>query len=480
MLQIQPTPDDAIAGKVFSKAGYCYDCYEKQLKIDKLTEEVGSLKTRLSALEKKAAWIENPHVPSSKEVFAKAKPKPTEKKKPGLKKGHPGFKRKSIDHNELHRFEQIAMPECCPDCNNKLQLRTYDERRIIDLVERQIETVIYEIAKGHCVHCHKNHKSPLPALPKALIGNQLLAEAAIMAYVDQIPVSKITAMFGHSIHDGTLFQSFYRVADLLKPAMEDLKYDYRRNLYRHADETGWKTDGKSGYAWIFCTNDTSIFQFEDTRSASVARAILGRDPLPGFLTVDRYAGYNKMPCVLQYCYAHLLRDLKALGKSEPLNQAVQTFCSQLYSALSTAMKLQMATDLDDVQYYESAKITKEQIESIVLKRSEHAGILKIQNIFRNQSARLYHWVSDRGVCSHNNFGERTLRGTVVARKTSYGSKSARGRESRSILMSVLNTAKQRFGGDRNQLVSWFRQVLDKFVSEPKLESQAYLPPIPDD
>ena len=65
---------------------------------------------------------------------------------------------------------------------------------------------------------------------------------------------------------------------------------------KHADETGWRTDGNSGYAWIFCSNDTTIFQFKNTRGSSVARAIFGEEELFGVLVVDRYAGYNKIKC----------------------------------------------------------------------------------------------------------------------------------------------------------------------------------------
>ena len=42
--------------------------------------------------------------------------------------------------------------------------------------------------------------------------------------------------------------------------------------------------------------------------------ILGKKKLSGVLVVDRYAAYNKAPCDLQYCYAHLLRDVKDLEK----------------------------------------------------------------------------------------------------------------------------------------------------------------------
>jgi hypothetical protein len=68
---------------------------------------------------------------------------------------------------------------------------------------------------------------------------------------------------------------------------------------KHADETGWRTDGRNGYSWLFCTPQISIFRFRNSRSAAVAKEVFGDTPLPGVLVVDRYNGYNKMPSKIQ-------------------------------------------------------------------------------------------------------------------------------------------------------------------------------------
>ena len=472
---IEPQLTENLSEKYFSSKGHCFPCREKQIKIDKLTEQVESLRARLTTLEKKAAWIENPHVPSSKEVFPAAQSSLETKKKPGLKKGHEAYCRKPVDYNEPHRFEKISMPECCPDCGDKLYIKAYEERKLTDVIERKVENIILEIAKGHCKSCHKNYSTPISCLPKSLLGNQLLAESAVLAYFDHIPLGKIIKIFGSSINNGTLCHSLYRAAELLRPAFENLKLDYRNSLYRHADETGWRTDGASCYAWFFCTPETTVFNFSDTRSANVVRNILGTDNLSGFLTVDRYNGYNQVRCNLQYCFAHLLREAIALEKEFPLSKPAIKFSKDLSHLLSESMKLQKNDLLDDLKYYESAKDLSEQIKTLILKRSRHLGILRIQGIFRDNAYRLYHWVDDRQVSNHNNFAERSIRGTVIARKTSYGSKSAKGRDARSILMSILYTANQRFGSDRDKLVRWFKETLDLLAVSKDAGPEIYLP-----
>jgi len=107
---------------------------------------------------------------------------------------------------------------------------------------------------------------------------------------------------------------------------------YRRAPVKHADETTWRNDGGNGYAWLFATKDMSLFRFRPTRSASVAREVFGPKRLKGVLLVDRYAGYNKAPCKIQYCYAHLLRDVQDLEKEFPDQPEVAAFVRPLVVA----------------------------------------------------------------------------------------------------------------------------------------------------
>ena len=65
---------------------------------------------------------------------------------------------------------------------------------------------------------------------------------------------------------------------------------YRLAPLKQADETGWRTDGHNGYAWLFCTETVSLFRFRRSRSAQVAHQVLGQERLRGVLVVDRYQG----------------------------------------------------------------------------------------------------------------------------------------------------------------------------------------------
>lgn len=101
----------------------------------------------------------------------------------------------------------------------------------------------------------------------------------------------------------------------------------------------------------------SIFSFKDTRSASVPKGVFGEERLPGVLVVDRYNGYNKLPVKIQYCYAHLLRDLEKLEKDFP-EEEVKSFTGTLIPLMAEAMHLN-AESIPDEEYYRKAEKIKE-------------------------------------------------------------------------------------------------------------------------
>ena len=200
--------------------------------------------------------------------------------------------------------------------------------------------------------------------------------------------------------------------------------------------------------------------FRLTRSASVPREVFGNQPLPGVLVVDRYNGYNQVPCKLQYCYAHLMREVEDLAKEFPDNAEVSLFTATLIPSLASAMHLR-SLPITDEDYYRQAAALQHAIVSISEQPAQHLGIRHIQDIFRDHANRLYHWVDNRTVPSDNNRSERELRPTVIARKVSFGSQSEAGAKTREIMMSLLHTLKKR----QPLAEDYFKSVLDRLACD---------------
>jgi transposase len=334
-------------------------------------------------------------------------------------------------------------------------------RTIIEVDPVRKEVVRYELEPCDCRHCDRTFTArPARVFAKGLFGHRLLAHLALEHDVQGATLGRLSARLG--ISQGSLWAALHQLARRLATVPQRLLLDYRRAPVKHADETGWRTDGRNGYAWLFCTERISLFRFRPSRSASVAQEVFGAQRLPGVLVVDRYNGYNQMPCAIQYCYAHLLREVQDLGQEFPEVSEVLQFVARFAPLLAHAIQWR-AQALTAAAFGQRALELKMDIKALVHSPAQHPGIQKIQNIFREKTARLYHGSKKAAIPADNNRAERELRPLVIARKISFGSQSEQGALTREILMSVLLTLSKR----TNDAFSAFKRTLDALADDEK-------------
>jgi hypothetical protein len=325
------------------------------------------------------------------------------------------------------------------------------------------QVIRYELEQKYCPRCRRAVAARAPGvLPRHLVGNRLLAHVAVQHYVYGVTLGQLENQL--HVGYGTLMGALHQLAQRWAPVMEKLVRDYRRAPVKHADETGWRTDGHNGYAWLFCTETISLFRFRGSRSAQVAHQVLGVHQLRGVLVVDRYHAYNRAPCALQYCYAHLLRDVEDLEKEFPNRLEIQRFVAALSPLLARAMHLR-GLQLSAASFRQQAAQTRTEIETVINAPAQHPAIQKIQNLFREKAGRLYHWAKDRSVPADNNRAERELRPLVIARKLSFGSQSEAGARTREVLMSVLHTLRKR----NADVTAAFQRVLDRLAEDQTVD-----------
>jgi len=442
----------------------CEGCLNKQRKIDELTEENQRLKAKLGYLKRKEQQgYFGSSTPSSKVPVKANATEDNQGKRGGAKPGHRGHGRNAFAEADAQRVVAVQSPlgDHCPECGGPLENKGTRSHSVIDMPAVKAQRVVYRLAKQYCPHCNRSFQaSPPGVLPKSLYSNQLMATAATMHYLHGIPMGRICEQIGISV--GPLIGIFHRLAKIFACVPSRLIEQYRQAPVKHADETSWRNDGRGGYAWLFATLRISIFLFRHTRSSSVVREVLGTKPLAGTLVVDRYVGYNKVPCALQYCYAHLLRDVEDLQKEFPNEQEVHAFVSTLAPLLGVAMGLR-SLKISDAQFYEQANDVKSQITEVVQRPARHLGIRRIQEIFHQNAHRLYHWTKDRRIPPENNLAERDLRPTVIARKVSFGSQSDAGAHTRAVLMTVLHTLRKSSTTDP---CSALTAAIDKIAKDP--------------
>jgi transposase len=448
---------------------YCKQCLDKQRKIDELQEEIVRLKAKLRYQERTAEeGFFGSSTPSSKVPVKPNSDQHHPRNRGGGKTGHKGHGRSAICEQEADRVQRVSIGNVCPDCGSRLEDKGTKDRAVIDCQPIQVQKTVYHLERRRCPRCNKVISARAPGvLAKCLYGNQLLAHVAVQHYIYGNTLGQIEKQTG--IGYSSIIEAMHQLAKRLKDVPKTLIQAYRQAPVKHADETGWRTEGHNGFSWLFCTPEISIFRFRKSRAASVAKEVFGEKPLPGVLVVDRYNGYNRMPCLIQYCYAHLSRDVKDLEKDFPENGEVKTFVGALVPQLANAISLR-GLDITDQQFKRQAAKIKNAIVEITSRQARHPAIWKIQYLFREKAERLYHWASDRNVPADNNLAERELRPLVIARKISFGSQSDAGAGTREVLMTVLHTLRKR----GPHVMETFKSALDKLAQQPNLDPSKVL------
>ena len=440
---------------------YCKECLNKQQQINELEEEVASLKNKLCYQKRTAnEGFFGSSTPSSK-IPVKANSSIEHKcNHGGGKPGHIGHGRASICEHDADQVETVGVGALCPDCGSVLEDKGSRTRTVIDCQPVRMKKMVYHLERKLCPVCKKLISArPSGVLAKCLYSNQLLAYVAVQHYIYGNTLGQIEKQTG--IGYSSLIDALHQLGKRLKDVPASLIQAYRQSAVKHADKTGWRTDGQNGFAWLFCTPVLSIFRFRGSRCASVAKEVFGDKPLPGILVVDRYNGYNKLPSNIQYCYAHLLRDVKDLEKEFPENAEIKAFVQALGTQLANAISLR-TLDITDEEFKVQAGKIKNAILEIVNSQARHPAIWKIQDIFREKAERLYHWADDRTIPADNNLAERELRPLVIARKISFGSQSDAGARTRETLMTVLHTLRKK----NPDVTAAFKLALDKLAERP--------------
>ena len=443
---------------------YCQQCLEKQRTISDLEEEIVLLKTKLRYQQRTAKeGFFGSSTPSAKLPVKPNSQKEHPRNRGGAKPGHKGHGRTSICQKDADRVENICISNTCPDCGSRLEPKGTKARTVIDCQPVKMKKIVYHLQRKSCPKCKKLISARPPGVfAKCLYSNQLLAYVAVQHYIYGNTLGQIEKQTG--IGYSSLVDAMHQLSKRLKDVPNALIAAYRASEVKHADETGWRTDGNNGYAWLFCTPKISIFRVRKTRSASVPKEVFGKKTVPGVLVVDRYNGYNKLPVEIQYCYAHLLRTVKDLEKDFPENAEIKSFVETLAPQLANAMTLR-TLDITDKQFKRQAAKIKNEIINITNHQAKHPAIQKIQDIFREKADRLYHWADDRNIPADNNLAERELRPLVIARKISFGSQSDAGAKTREILMTVLHTLKKR----TPDVTAAFKSALDKLAEQSDSE-----------
>lgn len=417
----------------------------------------------LKQAEGKCASVISPATPAGMKPVHQKPATSKRRKKPGRKPGHPGSRRKlpeRIDERQDHRAA------CCPHCQGALQRCAQTRTRYTEDIPAGIEPVVTEhtIHRDYCPHCQKQVEPRIPdALPGGPIGNRVLTLSSWLHYGLGNTLSQIVEVFNHHLQfqltPGGLTQQWYRLQEILYPWYEQLQAEALQSAVLHADETGWRVNGKGHWLWCFTTPRLTYYLIDRQRGRPVVARFF-RQEFAGVLVTDFWSAYNAVVCgARQTCIPHLLRDLEHVEKYKHPGPEWQIFAKKLRRLLGDAMRLKRRSEVPADEFPSRRQRLTERLDELIATPWEDQQARRLIKRFKRHRKHLLTFLDYANVPYDNNAGERAIRPAVIIRKNSYCNRSQRGADTQAVLMSIYRTLKQRGHDPLATLTNALRQFL---------------------
>jgi hypothetical protein len=212
-------------------------------------------------------------------------------------------------------------------------------------------------------------------------------------------------LLGHLRWGGALFE----------PVVEDLLERLRNSPVVQGDETGWRINGQTAWAWCFRDPKLAIFLIDKHRSRDVIERVLG-ETFAGTLVSDFYAAYHGLECPKQRCLVHLLRELAKLREEVPW-QSVNAFIQPLITLIQDAITLgKDRKQYTKAAFAEARQTIHDRFDDLLLNsRSSNRECKRIWKRLFKHCDELFTFLDDPRVPADNNGCERDIRSLAAAR-----------------------------------------------------------------
>lgn len=438
------------------------ELYRAGQKIDRLEQRVAKLSAENKVLRRKLADLTEKLKQKPRRVppaFAKANVPGKPAKKPGRKQGHPAALRPMPAIIDVH--ETVALPidtlgkPCCPECRSQLSGVESHERYVEELIPSKVINTCYHTSSGWCPCCRKQVESraenqpPAADLPHAQLGLNALSTAMMMRVCYRLPFRQITRLFADlprlKISPGAIVKQIKRVGKWLEKQYHRLKRVIRAAGVVHADETGWRTNGKNGYLWTLSTADHTLYHIDRSRGAKVIAELLGQ-AFGGrgdqTLVSDFYSVYDQFDGPQQKCLTHLLRELRDTIAKRPelAEHRFFTRCKRLVQDMLRLKKRRKRMKAAD--YWRRVERAERRLKELGGQDWNDPDADRLSGRLNKYRTKLTTFLHKKEVDGTNNAAERALRPAVVMRKITGGSRSEAGARAWAIVASVMRTAEQ--------------------------------------
>lgn len=429
----------------------CSGCAERDRRIAELEKLIRDLKSRLDKLEEAARAAKRQAAP-----FSKGLPK-SDAKRPGRKSGEAhGRHAHRAAPAEIDQTLEAPLPIQCPHCQGKVieegvrpQYQTEIPRRVI---HRQ-----FNVHVGRCECCGKQVTGRHPLQTSDAVGAAASqigpdAQALVVQLNKEAGLShgKIQRFFRVAfeldLSRATACRIMLRAGKRLEPTCRAIIRRVRQSPFIVPDETGWRVGGLSNWLHVAVGADATAYLVHPNRGYEAAVELIGAD-YAGFLTHDGWSPYAKFNYAIhQTCLGHLAR------RSHELEQSAQgvgaRFPRQVKALIKEALAVRDQRDAGQITaaqaIAQAQRLSRRTLDLVAPSQTNEANDRFAAHLWNlQQSDSLFTFLQYPGIDATNHKAEQAIRPAVVNRKVWGGNRTDAGAKAQSILMSVIQTTKQR-------------------------------------
>src|SRR6202035_1567439 len=265
-------------------------------------------------------------------------------------------------------------------------------------------------------------------------------------------------LFGIGMSAGAIDQICQRASDALRAPHEQLTEAVLCSPAVNVDETGWSTWGEQRTLWTATTPEAAIFRVAQDRHRDRLEELIGKH-FPVIVCSHRWWAYQHLdPECRQVCWEHLKRDFRhhSEGHGEQKNFGEQ--------GLALTMRLCAAWQ-QFTEHHDRRRLKRElrpiqrELRTLLGRAGRKSPRTRYHRVFANKLLNiwpaLWTFATVKGVHPTNNAAERSLRGPVIHRKLSHGTRSQDGERFIERALSASVTCRLQ----RRSLFAYLRELL---------------------
>jgi hypothetical protein len=338
--------------------------------------------------------------------------------------------------------------DCCPDCGETLTNLREAVRYLEDIVIPALTGLKIvkkqTIETGFCPQCRK-WRSAIPiAKQVSSLGENVRMRISycitILGQSHEKTAQDLKDTFGIAVSEGEMTHILTTEAVKLLPEYHDIDVRIDEDPCRHGDETSWpvQKEGEGQWAWVKTASKTMDAIFRLGRSRGKGNAIqLFRGEQP--TVTDDYASYDFLENH-GLCWAHPKRKFQDLAESTTLAAKRKHHCQRFYAffcELFRRIKIIHESPYDRVERMKAAEMFSEDIIRLCTPNAnDPKKLATLKATFLEKTDQYLFCIREPDIPMTNNKAERSIRPLVTKRKNSFGSKTQKGADVMSILLSV--------------------------------------------